>query len=465
MRLERKLFLLLAALLVCAAGALTYHNYLQDTRDIDRDLQLAQRDKVAALARVSQDALIRGNDLALVDYAKIVKPLNEYAAWAAVINEKGETVAHTDPAEIGKTIPVALASTSPSPVVSEEGVYSVAIASGGRTIGWVRMAVDQEKLRAESRLEGRTAARHAWQVFAWALAIGLPFSFLVSWIAVRPLKRLVKSAQALSSGDLGARADAGSGDELGELASQVNEMAEKLYGATGTGHEDSLKLAHDLKSPLAAIQSYLYLIEEEPESKEEVRKNVEAVRASAQRLSQMVTDILEKERVLEGRGESNVTLLSVEDVLRSVHQEHRVEAEQRGLYLMEPGIPYGMPKVLANEDHLHRIVDNLVSNAIKYTPKDGSVWCEVEVKADEVWVMVNDTGLGMDPEEVPKLFQRFERGRSLDVQHKPGAGLGLFIAKELVEKMGGRIWAASRGKGQGSTIVFTLKAVFDEVPA
>ena len=206
-------------------------------------------------------------------------------------------------------------------------------------------------------------------------------------------------------------------------------------------------------------------IEEAPDSKEDVRKNIEAVRASAQRLSQMVTDILEKEKVLEGRSEPALAVIAVEDILHKVHEVHKAEAEQKGLYFMEPGVPYGMPKVLANEDHLYRVVDNLVTNAMKYTPKNGSVWCEIEIKGGEVWVMVNDTGLGMEPDEVPHLFKRFERGRSSEVREKQGAGLGLFIAKELVEVMGGRIWAASRGKDHGTTIVFTLKAIFEEVTA
>src|SRR6185295_19145364 len=122
---------------------------------------------------------------------------------------------------------------------------------------------------------------HAVQAFGWAVVAAIPITFLLAYLALKPLRRVLNTAKAVSG-------EAGGQDELGDLASQVNSRAERLYGATGSGHEDSLKLAHDLKSPLAAIQSYLFLIEETPDSKEDVRKNIEAVRASAQRLSQMV---------------------------------------------------------------------------------------------------------------------------------------------------------------------------------
>src|SRR6185295_9185796 len=150
----------------------------------------------------------------------------------------------------------------------------------------VLMSVDRTKLAAAAAAEINTAKRHSIQAFGWAAAAAIPFTFLLAYLAMLPLRRVLNTAKAISKDD--PDTVSGGRDELGDLASQVNKMAERLYGATGSGHEDSLKLAHDLKSPLAAIQSYLFLIEETPDSKEDVRKNIEAVRASAQRLSQMV---------------------------------------------------------------------------------------------------------------------------------------------------------------------------------
>lgn len=460
MKLHQKLFLLLAGLVVATAGLLNVQNFRRNTRDIDRNLRLDQRQKLTALAQVSHDAMLAGNDLALVDYAKIVKPLNEYALWAAVVRENGEVVAHTDPEEIGKTVSV------PPEAHPDDLLFVAPVEAGGATLGWIRMAVDKEKLGVAAETARQTARRRSWQAFAWAIGLGLPLSRLLAHRAVRPLKRVLQTAHEIAEGHLEARAEVGSADELGDLGTQVNAMAEMLATAKAGGREGAaLKLAHDLKSPLAAIQSYLDVVSESEEHQEDVQQNLAAIKASAERLSNLVTDVLEKEKALEGKAEAALEPIALEAALQRVYLMHKIEAEQKGLIFMEPGLPFGMPKVLARQDHLFRVLDNLVTNAIKYTPRYGSAWMEVDIKGPEVWVMVNDTGVGIEPADLPNLFQRFKRGQAPEVQQRSGVGLGLFVARQLVELMGGRAWAASRGKGQGSTFVFTLQAVFDEVTA
>jgi len=457
--LEYKLFVILGGLVIAASGLVNYLNYRSATRDVDRRLWREQKDKLAALTQAAKEALASGNDLALVDYAKIVKPLNEFALWAEVLRETGEVVGHTDPAQIGKRVSI------PPDYDEEKMIFLSQVQHQGRTIGWVRMAVDRDKLKAATADARRAALRRALRAFGLAAAIAVPLTLLVAHLVVVPLRRVLRITHDISAGHLEARVDLHRRDEFGELADQVNLMAEMLAQSRSGQQGASLKLAHDLKSPLAAIQSYLDVVSESEEHKEEVKKNIEAIKASAHRLSLMVSDILERQKLAEGKGEAALRPVNLEESLQRVYLMHKIEAEQKGLNFMEPGLPYGMPQVLANPDHLYRVLDNLVTNAIKYTEKGGSVWMEVEIKGAEVWVMVNDTGIGIASGEMPSLFQRFERGRSPEVQERKGVGLGLFIAKELVELMGGRIWAVSKGKNQGSSFVFTLKAAFEEVPA
>jgi signal transduction histidine kinase len=280
-----------------------------------------------------------------------------------------------------------------------------------------------------------------------ALIAALIFARSIS----RPLARLREAARALAAGDLSARAPRGGPVELVELASAFNEMASNLERLFDARRELVTWASHDLRTPLASIRAMLEAIEDDLETPDHY---LPAISEQVQSLTRLVDDLFELARIdagaltLELR---NVSLISVvESCLRGVEAEagaRRIRLEAR----LGPDSPH----VYCAPDKVERVLYNLLTNALRHTPSDGAVAIVLEPLTDELQVSVEDTGTGLPAEAGRRVFDRFWRG---DVARRPsngGAGLGLAIARGLVEAQGGRIWAETR-VGGGTRVSFTL---------
>lgn len=211
--------------------------------------------------------------------------------------------------------------------------------------------------------------------------------------------------------------------------------------------------AHELRTPVNAIQWTLeMLMKDAPERSAQEKKSFEILGKSSARLLNLVKDLLEVARI-----ENKAVTVSREriplaglaaDILRElegVSIEHQVT--------LQSTISQDIPDVLADTTRLKEVLVNLVSNGIKYNHSAGSVSVSAEVQGDEIVVHVTDTGSGLSPGDQPHVFEKF--WRSADTYQVEGTGLGLFITKELIGLMGGRIWFESE-KGKGTTFSFSL---------
>ncbi len=283
-------------------------------------------------------------------------------------------------------------------------------------------------------------------------------SILLAVIIVRPVRKLERSTELVAEGKFGEGVDIRTGDELEELGQAFNKMIVGLKQLQQLKDEFVFIAAHELRTPVAAMKGYLTLIRDgltgpiTEKTKEFVNKVINA----NQRLIQLVNDLLDVSRSEAGRLTIKVSPVDVVQVIDSALGELKPLADQKEIE-MSYEIPESIPKVLADTERLKEIIINLVGNSIKYNNAGGKVAITHEIYGGNLVTRVKDNGFGISKEAQVKLFQKFYRVQTEQTKGVTGTGLGLFIVREMVEKMGGTIWAESAGEGQGSTFIFALQ--------
>lgn len=262
--------------------------------------------------------------------------------------------------------------------------------------------------------------------------------------------RVREASAELARGNLDARAPAGGPAEIAELATSFNEMGENLRSLFDTRRELVAWASHDLRTPLANMQAMLEALEDGLGSPEEY---VPALREQVQVLAVLVNDLFELARIDAGALTLELQRLPVAPVVSSSLRGLEAEARLRHVRLAS-NVDEGVTARFAPEK-VERVLMNLLTNALRHTPSDGAVAVRVEPLPGEVRVAVEDTGEGLDAEAQARMFERFWRGDQS--RSSRGAGLGLAIARGLVEAQGGRIWAEDR-EGGGARVCFTLPA-------
>jgi signal transduction histidine kinase len=278
-------------------------------------------------------------------------------------------------------------------------------------------------------------------------------ALLLTRTIIGPIERVRSAASSLERGDLGARAPESGPDELAELASSFNQMAANLEGLFDARRQLVAWASHDLRAPLASMQAMLEALEDglaEPE------RYLPALREQVRTLSGLVDDLFELAVIDAGALTLEIREAPLSGLVESCLRGVEAEAEARQITL-KALIDERIPPVRCAPVEVERVLLNLLANALRHTPSDGSVAVLVEPLAEEVRVTVEDTGDGISAEEQTRVFDRFWRGDRARTPGRAGAGLGLAIARGLVEAQGGRIWAESR-PGGGARISFTLPA-------
>lgn len=214
--------------------------------------------------------------------------------------------------------------------------------------------------------------------------------------------------------------------------------------------------SHDLKTPLAAVESYLQVILGGfvGEITEQQRHMMERSSLRIKELIGMINRFLDLAHIERGEVVQRMEMTSLDGVVDRCVEEMQVLASEKGQTLTVEEPP-SLPVIYASPTHLHQVLTNLLSNAVKFTPEGGSITLGVEEVGDDIQITVTDTGIGIDSEDMPRIFEDFYRGRRAG---GVGTGLGLSIAKRIVEAHGGKIWAQSPyAEGQpGSRFTFVI---------
>jgi signal transduction histidine kinase len=212
-------------------------------------------------------------------------------------------------------------------------------------------------------------------------------------------------------------------------------------------------VAHDLRNPLNTMHMGCSLLLDVTTTAEQPveRRQLKMMHRAGQRMKRLVQDLLDARRINDGRLAVQRQTESMTTILDEAVELLRPLAEAEGIRLTRE-VGDALPAVFVDPARIHQVLSNLVGNAIKFTPRSGRITLSAQLVGGEVRVAVTDTGPGISPHQLPHIFCRFWQGQRTDGR---GLGLGLAIAKGIVEAHGGRIWAESR-LGQGSVFWFTV---------
>lgn len=336
-----------------------------------------------------------------------------------------------------------------SPLVSED-VFVV-----GRTIpkfGWAVIAEWPVQ-------EAMAVVQNVIHRLLWGAGLLLVALIIVSfWLArrvTRSLRVLTAAAVQVGKGKFDVTLPTAGGDEVGELAQSFAAMTQGLKELERLKDEFVFIAAHELRTPVTAIRGYAEMLAEAGgHIPDQAREFVTRLQQSGERLATLVNDLLEVARSQAGRLKVQTSPQDIVAIISATLAELKPLAdEKQHTVIFTPS--QALPPVLADKDKLQEVMVNLISNAIKYTPAGGRIEIGVKPEEGRVVVWVKDNGIGIAPEDQVKLFQRFFRVESDETRDIQGTGLGLFIVRQIIEHMNGKIWLAS-AKGQGSTFYFSL---------
>ncbi len=321
----------------------------------------------------------------------------------------------------------------------------------GETIGTVRMWVyGSEMLLSKADQAFRDQSYQAMALAAvLSVVLASCIGFLFARGLVNPINRMTKTAIAIKEGDLSARTNLEGDDEIAELGKTFDAMAESVEKNQQLERRLTMDVAHELRTPLMAIQSTVEAIVDgvfEPDA-----ERLGTVNAEVQRLGRLVDALLKLSRLESRSTPMREEVINVGELIRPLVMSHEAFVNDAGLALEFDAEDEVM--VYGDRDMLRQATANLISNAVRYTPAPGTV--SVKVRKGDIMasISVRDTGIGLSPEECKMVFNRFWRAEESRERQSGGLGIGLAVVKEIVDRHGG--WIQVEGK-KGEGACFTI---------
>ncbi len=299
-------------------------------------------------------------------------------------------------------------------------------------------------------------------------------------LLTRDLQRLEAfSRQLFGSGLKTERAPEGGSDEVAGLAKAINGMLDRLHDqhadllherekltqltealqAADRNKDNFLAmLGHELRNPLAPISAGAELLRRIPDTDPRVMRTSEVISRQVRHMTKIINDLLDVSRVTRGLITLDKAVIDVAEIVSAAIEQVRplIESRRHSLSL---SVPDGSAMVRADRARLVQVVSNLLTNSARYTAEGGQLLVDVSLKADEVWISVQDNGAGIDPDLMPQIFDLFTQGTRTVDRHEGGLGLGLALVKNLVALHGGSVSAVSGGRGHGATFTVRLPRV------
>ena len=294
---------------------------------------------------------------------------------------------------------------------------------------------------------------------AISLAAAVIASYLIANRLSKPVQQMSLAAERIAEGNYTERVDLPDDldrdhyDEWQDFAYQFNQMAHSLEETENRRQQLLGDVAHEMRTPLTTIKGYMEALMDGVVPAEE--QTYYRVHQEADRLEHLVKDLQELSRVSANADPLKLEQLSPAALLNSAFERLRFPLTEKSITVLRD-IPENLPPVQADRLRMEQVLINLLGNALHYTPEGGQVRLAARRHGSEVQFSIIDSGIGIAPDQLPLIFNRFYRVDKSRARASGGSGIGLTIAKHLVEAHGGRIWAESQGEGQGTSFHFTL---------
>jgi signal transduction histidine kinase len=287
-----------------------------------------------------------------------------------------------------------------------------------------------------------------------AIIAAITVSAYISRRIVAPLKEMMSASQRISEGHYEERVQVKGSDELGQLADRFNLMTVELEQTENRRRQLIGDVSHELRTPLTAIKASMEgLVDGVLPATPEVFLQIQN---EADRLNRLVEDLQELSRVESGSYQLQIQPIAISALITTTIKRLNPGLTKNQI-TTDIALPDDLPFVLADEDRMVQVLMNLMGNALNYTPAKGQIRITGFQEEGFVRVEIKDTGIGISPDQLPHVFDRFYRvDKSRSRGKGGGSGIGLTVTKTLVEAQGGRIWVESTGVGHGSTFSFTL---------
>lgn len=311
-------------------------------------------------------------------------------------------------------------------------------------------------------------------VLAVILILVLTASLLIIWIyqgVAGPISKMKKAAEYIREGNLDFKLEAEADDELGGLCQDFEAMRCRLKGNA----EDKVKfdsdnkelisnISHDLKTPITAIKGYAEgIMDGVADTPEKMNKYVKTIYNKANEMERLINELTFYSKIDTNRIPYNFTRLSAAEYFTDCAEDLSLELSAKGVTFSFYNYVQEEVLIIADAEQLKRVINNIVSNSLKYMDKDKAV-INLRLKdvGDFVQVELEDNGKGIGAKELPYIFDRFYRSDASRNSAKGGSGIGLSIVKKIIEEHGGKIWATSK-EGTGTTMYFVIRK-YQEVP-
>jgi signal transduction histidine kinase len=388
----------------------------------------------------------------------LVRAIDQLDESAVVIDATGRHLSFKHmsvPPSIDRTLSGRVAVDSGT--VGSREYVGVPVTRSGTVVGAVYLSYHVEGGGLLGAIKGTIVfVGGVWWQFLLAGASAAIISLLIARFLARgltqPLRDMAEAASRMARGDYRQRVEVNSRDEVGRLAEAFNRMAGEMEGLERLRRDLVANVSHELKTPLAALRARLEnLLDgvEEPNS-----AVLATMLQQSERLSRLVDELLDLSRLESGDVPLHLEPVDIAPLVERVVSEVEVARPER-LLRVRTELPADLPSVTADRERLHQVLFNLLDNAFRFTPSGGAVTIGAVRQNGSCEVFVEDTGPGIPPEHLGLVFERFYRVDPSRSRDDGGTGIGLAIARSVVDAHGGRIWAETKDGG-GATFRFVL---------
>lgn len=492
MKIRGELSLLAAGLVLTVLGLTGFLQQFFERRTLRAEQREHQADTVRSLVRVCEEAMQDGPEQSslsrslsmlqidplaysplLINYTKTLLKFEDIS-YIAVTDAKGRPMFHSGVIAGDQSFLMQDQSQDPGtrfalkvndldfrpalfqgkPILE----FAHPVKSQGKTVGALRVGYDVEASEESVRAALRESLRRFLLVALLCLIVGILGAAALANNFHKPLAELLEGARLIGAGDLKHKIAVDRQDEFGELSSAFNGMGERLNELDEIKQAFFQTITHDLRNPLSAIMGYAEILSESLKDTvtEKQLNQIKIVHTAAGQLTAMVNDILDISKLEAGAMKLEFQPVSLRDIVTQLVDLLSVQAQKFKVTLAADVDP-DLPSIHADLDLLRRVVMNLITNALKFTPEGGTVTVRAARDgADSVRLSVTDTGCGIPKDKLKYMFTKFfQVDETKTLARKKGTGLGLTIVKQVVEAHGGKVWVESEWE-KGSSFIFVV---------